>query len=176
MNTEFAQCVKKARAGDADAFAELYSTVYKDLYRIALVNLKNQHDASDVVSDTVLDAYSSIKKLKDESAFKAWIIKILTVKIKNKQREYIERNNYRKELDDIEGVEQEKSAEINYNGLEIMEEFAKLGEEERLVLSLSVVSGYKSEEIARMTGISANTVRSKVARAKIKLKQMLTER
>ncbi len=174
---EFSRCVEKARKGDADAFAELYSLVYKDLYRIALINLNNnQHDASDVVSDTVLDAYSSIKKLKDESAFKAWIIKILTVKIKNKQREYIERNNYRKELDDIEGVEQEKSEEINYSGLEIMDEFAKLGEEERLVLSLSVVSGYKSEEIARMTGISANTVRSKVARAKIKLKQMLTER
>ncbi len=173
MNTEFAQCVKKARAGDADAFAELYSTVYKDLYRIALVNLKNQHDASDVVSDTVLDAFSSIKKLKDEKAFKAWIIKILTVKIKNKQREYIKTRDYREEL---ESVEQEKTDEINYGGLELMEEFRRLNEEERLVLSLSVVSGYTSEEIAKVTGLSANTVRSKAARAKIKLKQMLMER
>ncbi|MBQ3161326.1 MAG: sigma-70 family RNA polymerase sigma factor [Oscillospiraceae bacterium] len=173
MNTEFAQCVKKARAGDADAFAELYSTVYKDLYRIALVNLKNQHDASDVVSDTVLEAFSSIKKLKDEKAFKAWIIKILTVKIKNKQKEYIKTRNYREEL---ESVEQEKTDEINYGGLEVMEEFRRLNEEERLVLSLSVVSGYTSEEIAKVTGLSANTVRSKAARAKIKLKQMLMER
>lgn len=173
MNTEFAQCVKKARAGDADAFAELYSSVYKDLYRIALVNLKNQHDASDVVSDTVLEAYSSIKKLKDEKAFKAWIIKILTVKIKNKQKEYIKNRDYREELD---SVEQEKTDEINYGGLEIMEEFRRLNKEERLVLSLSVVSGYTSEEIAKVTGLSANTVRSKVARAKIKLKQMLSER
>jgi len=173
MNTEFAQCVKKARAGDADAFAELYSTVYKDLYRIALVNLKNQHDASDVVSDTVLEAFSSIKKLKDEKAFKAWIIKILTVKIKNKQKEYIKTRNYQEEL---ESVEQEKTDEINYGGLEIMEEFRRLNEEERLVLSLSVVSGYTSEEIAKVTGLSANTVRSKAARAKIKLKQMLMER
>ncbi len=173
MNTEFAQCVKKARAGDADAFAELYSTVYKDLYRIALVNLKNQHDASDVVSDTVLEAFSSIKKLKDEKAFKAWIIKILTVKIKNKQKEYIKTRNYQEEL---ESVEQEKTDEINYGGLEVMEEFRRLNEEERLVLSLSVVSGYTSEEIAKVTGLSANTVRSKAARAKIKLKQMLTER
>lgn len=173
MNTEFAQCVKKARAGDADAFAELYSTVYKDLYRIALVNLKNQHDASDVVSDTVLEAFSSIKKLKDEKAFKAWIIKILTVKIKNKQKEYIKTRDYREEL---ESVEQEKTDEINYGGLEIMEEFRRLNEEERLVLSLSVVSGYTSEEIAKVTGLSANTVRSKAARAKIKLKQMLMER
>lgn len=173
MNTEFAQCVKKARAGDADAFAELYSTVYKDLYRIALVNLKNQHDASDVVSDTVLEAFSSIKKLKDEKAFKAWIIKILTVKIKNKQKEYIKTRDYREEL---ESVEQEKTDEINYGGLELMEEFRRLNEEERLVLSLSVVSGYTSEEIAKVTGLSANTVRSKAARAKIKLKQMLMER
>lgn len=173
MNTEFAQCVKKARAGDADAFAELYSTVYKDLYRIALVNLKNQHDASDVVSDTVLEAFSSIKKLRDEKAFKAWIVKILTVKIKNKQRDYINTRDYREEL---ESVEQEKTDEINYGGLELMEEFRRLNEEERLVLSLSVVSGYTSEEIAKVTGLSANTVRSKAARAKIKLKQMLTER
>lgn len=175
-NTEFSQLVEKARKGDADAFAQLYSLVYKDLYRIALANLNNnQHDASDVVSDTVLDAYSSIKKLKDESAFKAWITKILTAKIKKKQKEYIERNSYRKELEDIESVEQGKSGEIHENGFEIMEEFKKLGEEERLVLSLSIISGYSSDEIARMTGISANTVRSKVARAKIKLKAMLTD-
>lgn len=177
MNTDFAEQVKKARAGDADAFAELYSMVYKELYHIALVNLKNQHDASDVVSDTVLEAYSSIKKLRDEKAFKAWIIKILTVKIKKKQKEYIKKRDYQTDLDDLENcVEQKESAEINYGGLEIMEEFRRLNEEERLILSLSVVSGYTSEEIAKATGLSANTVRSKAARAKIKLRKMLEER
>lgn len=177
MNTDFAERVKKAREGDADAFAELYSLVYKELYRIALVNLKNQHDASDVVSDTVLEAYSSIKKLRDEKAFKAWIIKILTVKIKNKQKEYIKIRDYQTDLDDLENsVEQKTAGEINYGGLEIMEEFRRLNEEERLILSLSVVSGYTSEEIAKATGLSANTVRSKAARAKIKLRQMLEER
>ena len=55
-----------------------------------------------------------------------------------------------------------------------MEDFKRLSKEERLVLSLSVVSGYKSEEIAGMLGTNSNTVRSKVARAKIKLKQLMT--
>ena len=166
-----------ARAGDADAFAQLYSLVYKDLYRIALINLNNnQHDASDVVSDTVLEAYSSIKKLRDEKAFKSWMIKILAAKIKRRQKEYIKINNFSEELDILDSVEQERSEEINYNGLEVMEEFAKLDEEDRLVLSLGVVSGYKSEEIAKMLGMSANTVRSKAARAKIRLKQLLLER
>lgn len=174
---DFEKCVEMARAGDPDSFAQLYALVYKDLYRIALINLNNnQHDASDVVSDTVLEAYSSIKKLRDEKAFKSWIIKILTAKIKIKQKEYIQKNNFSNELDILDSVEQEKSDEINYNGLEVMEEFAKLDEEDRLVLSLGVVSGYKSEEIAKMLGMSANTVRSKAARAKLKLKQLLTER
>ena len=124
MNTDFSQCVRKARDGDADAFAELYSAVYKELYHIALVNLKNQHDASDAVSDAVLEAYSSIGKLRDENAFKAWMIRILTVKIKRKQKEYIKNRDHLTDLDDLENensVEQEKAGEINYGGLEIME-------------------------------------------------------
>ncbi|MCI7768208.1 MAG: sigma-70 family RNA polymerase sigma factor [Oscillospiraceae bacterium] len=175
MSLDFTASVRRAQAGDAAAFAELYSLVYKDLYRIALLNLNNQHDASDVVSDTVLEAYSSITKLRDEKAFKAWITKILTVKIKNKRREYSQINNFREELEDLdESKETAANTEIDVDGLNVMEGFRKLSSEERMVLSLSVVSGYKSEEIAKMFGTNANTVRSKVARAKSKLKQLIT--
>ena len=175
MSLDFTASVRRAQAGDAAAFAELYSLVYKDLYRIALLNLNNQYDASDVVSDTVLEAYSSIGKLKDEKAFKAWITKILTVKIKNKRKEYSQINNFREELDDLESSDKDVgSTEINVDGLNVMDGFRQLNSEERMVLSLSIVSGYKSEEIAKMFGTNANTVRSKVARAKSKLKQLIT--
>lgn len=169
MNLNFSDCVKRARNGDSDAFANLYSLVYKDLYHIALCNLKNQHDACDVVSDAVLDAFTSIKNLRDEKAFKAWIVKILTVKIKNKQREYIKNNN----TQDIDDVEQEITSDENYNGLEILEEIANLDENERLVLSLSIVGGYTSDEIAKMCETNPSTIRSKLSRAKIKLKERL---
>ena len=173
MSLDFTASVRRAQAGDPKAFAELYSLVYKDLYRIALLN--NQHDASDVVSDTVLEAYSSITKLRDEKAFKAWITKILTVKIKNKRREYSQINNFREELDDLDEKNiSDTAAEINIDSMNVMEGFRQLSAEERMVLSLSVVSGYKSEEIAGMFGTNANTVRSKVARAKSKLKQLIT--
>ena len=174
MSLDFTASVRRAQAGDAAAFAELYSLVYKDLYRIALLNLNNQHDASDVVSDTVLEAYSSIANLRDEKAFKAWITKILTVKIKNKRREYSQINNFREELDDLGEEAKDTAAEIDIDGMNVMEGFKQLSAEERMVLSLSVVSGYKSEEIAKMFGTNANTVRSKVARAKAKLKQLIT--
>ena len=176
MNNNFAELVKKSRDGDADAFAQLYSLVYKDLYRVALFNLNNEHDASDAVSETVLDAFSSIKNLRNEDAFKGWIMKILTAKIKNKQKDYIQTRSDRLDIDDLGEKEKELSYEMDYSGGELAEDFKKLDEDERLVLSLSVISGYKSEEIARMTGMNANTVRSKAARAKIKLKELIIGR
>lgn len=176
MENNFAELVQKSRNGDADAFAKLYSLVYKDLYRVALFNLNNQHDASDAVSETVLDAFSSIKNLRNEDAFKGWIMKILTAKIKNKQKEYVQIKNDQLSLDDLDDTDTELSYEINYSGGELAEDFKKLDKDERLVLSLSVVSGYKSEEIAKMTGMNANTVRSKAARAKLKLKELITGR
>lgn len=175
MSLDFTASVRRAQAGDAAAFAELYSLVYKDLYRIALLNLNNEHDASDVVSDTVLEAYSSITKLRDEKAFKAWITKILTVKIKNKRKEYKQMNDFRQDVDDLDDLAPETAGkETDFSGLDVTEGFKRLSSEERMVLSLSVVSGYKSEEIAKMFGTNANTVRSKTARAKAKLKQFLS--
>lgn len=175
MSLDFTASVRRAQAGDAGAFAELYSLVYKDLYRIALLNLNNQHDAADVVSDTVLEAYTAVKNLREPKAFKAWIVKILTIKIKNKRKEYIQDNNFRQDIDDLtDSGREELKKEISYEGLEVMDGFAKLEEDERMVLVLSVVSGYSSEETARMLGTNANTVRSKAARAKAKLKKLIT--
>ena len=82
---EFRKDVKLAVSGDKQAFSRLYALVYEELYRTAFYSLRNEHDAADAVSDTVLDAYNSIGKLWSEEAFRSWIFKILSVKIKRKQ-------------------------------------------------------------------------------------------
>ena len=87
MNDFFSD-VKLAQKGSTEAFARLYESVYKDMYHIALYSLRNSHDAADTVSDTVLDAFCSIKKLREPSLFRRWIMKILSAKIKQKQHEY----------------------------------------------------------------------------------------
>ncbi len=87
-NNSFSADVRLARKGDTAAFARLYSLVYKDMYHIALYSLRSSHDAADAVSDTVLDAFRSIGNLRDENAFRGWIMKILSAKIKQKQKEY----------------------------------------------------------------------------------------
>ena len=173
MSLDLTASVQKAQAGDTQAFAELYSLVYKDLYRIALMNLNNEHDASDAVSDAVLEAYTNIRKLRDANAFKAWMMTILTAKIKNKQKEYIRNRDLREDIEDLEDVQPDETTDIKFDGVLLTNAMAELSADERMVLSLNIVSGYTSEEIAGMTGISTNTVRSKAARAKEKLKKLL---
>lgn len=164
---DFSADVKLAKKGDTSAFSRLYETVYKDLYHIALYSLKNSHDAGDVVSDTVLDAFCSIDKLREPEKFRSWIMRILSVKIKRKQKEYF---STAEELDenfpDI--------SDFDYDSVELKEALNRLDSDSRLMLSLSVLGGYTSDEISEMCEIKSGTVRSRLSRIKEKLRLELT--
>lgn len=164
---DFTQNVKFARKGDANAFSKLYEAVYRELYYIALCNLNNPHDAEDAVSDCVTDAFASIKKLRDEDAFKAWIIKILWAKIKRKQREYA--NSAAEISDDIAFYENE------FAYVDIKESLSVLDDEEKFIFSLSLIGGYNSHEIAELIHINPSTVRSKLSRSRLKLQKSFTK-
>lgn len=168
MNNDFTEDVKRARKGDSEAFSRLYSIVYKDLYRIALYSLRNSHDACDVVSDTVLDAFCSIGNLRDEAAFRLWIMRILSAKIKRKQRDYF--------TDTVELTDEtEPVVEFNCEATELKHAMDALEPRSRLVLSMSVLEGYTSGEIADICGIKANTVRSVLMRTKKKLRMLIED-
>ncbi|MDR0946826.1 MAG: sigma-70 family RNA polymerase sigma factor [Ruminococcus sp.] len=176
-NSAIAAYVKKARDGDADAFAVLYGEIYKDLYRIAFLNLNNEADASDAVSDAVVEAFQSLKGLRNPESFKPWFVTILFSKIKKKQREYVRNRHNVTEIDAIDTASEtpdELSHGFSFDTAEVKEAFMQLNPQERNILSLSAVSGFKSEEIAKMLSISANTVRSNAARAKEKLRRILS--
>ena len=163
---DFKNDIKLARNGDTEAFARLYTIVYKQMFHTALYNLRNADDACDVVSETVIDAFTGMKNLKNEDAFKSWIMKILFTKIKQKQKEYI---NAGHELD-----ENVKTEDFDFQNAELNEALNKLDSESKAILSLSVLGGYKSEEISKIFGIKASTVRSRLARIKKQLKIDLT--
>ncbi|MDE5854610.1 MAG: sigma-70 family RNA polymerase sigma factor [Ruminococcus sp.] len=164
---DFSADVKLAINGSSDAFARLYSLVYKDLYHIALYSLRSSHDACDAVSETVLDAFCSISKLKDEKAFRSWIMCILSAKIKHRQREYF------KDITEITD-DNEPDIEFNFNNIELKQAMEQLDPQSRLILSLSVLGGYTSEEISKICDINANTVRSRISRIKKRLKTELS--
>lgn len=180
MKSGFSELVAKAKKGDSGAFAELYSAVYKELYYYALCNLNNSEDAADAVSDAVLDAFSGIKNLRNEEAFKGWMIRILTAKIKRKQAEYINQREYITSLSSDYSQDEDKMLEIpdresKYEGIELLDHIESLTHNEKMCFSLNAIYGYTSDEVSKITGINAATVRSYLSRGKAKLRKMIDE-
>ena len=173
-----AMLVSRAKNGDREAFEELYTLIYKDLYKYAYYMLGNKEDAVDLVSDTVCDAYKGIKGLKENKLFKVWIIKILSNKCKIKRKEYVD-----KYLSfDEEYLYNESNHTVNNNSddlldacerVDIRKALQNVSVEEREIVILSAVYGYNSKEIGQMLNKKSGTIRSKLNRTLEKLKERL---
>ena len=160
------ELVRQAKAGDAHAFATLYSFIYKDLYRFSLCILRNPQDAEDAVSETVLDAFSSIGTLQKPESFKSWMFAILSAKCKRKIRQY---KNADCEL--TENLTSDTHSLSEQTAIRLA--FQSLSPQDRLILSLHLFGGYSSQEIGEQLEMNASTIRSRQSRALQKLKSLL---
>ena len=64
--------IKEAKKGNKEAFEEIIMENIDYFYRIAYAILKNEDDASDAISNTVLKAFTKISQLKNEEFFKTY--------------------------------------------------------------------------------------------------------
>lgn len=177
MNID-AQLVEGAKKGDSDCFSRLYELVQDDLYKYALYALGNAHDAEDAVAETFLEAFRGISKLREPAAFKGWIFKILTIRIKRRISRYVKEKN-QLQIEDFladpslqtDGMDAAVIARTDLlAALEI------LSPQERMILTLSVLHGYTTKQISQMLHSPHGTVSSKLHRSLKKLKAQLEEK
>ena len=169
---EMKELVLLAKKKDSRAFARLYEDLYTDLYRYAYYTLKNPHDAEDVVSDAVADAYYGIRGLRKPESFKSWMFAILSAKCKRKLKSYV---NKTIPLDDSLSGDMWESSDNLDEKQDVRQALLQLSDRERMVLNLSVVAGFSSAEIGKQLHMNHNTVRSVQSRALAKLKELLKE-
>lgn len=155
---------------DTKAFAQMYETVYKDLYRFALCMMRNPHEAEDAVSESVVAAYENIGKLRDAEAFRSWIFTILSNTCKKKWRKAAREGNCPEgeDLSEVPSEEQDIGLAVD-----VRKAFFLLEEEEQTIIGLSVFGGYNSQEIGNALKMNPNTVRSKRSRALQKMECVL---
>lgn len=160
--------VEKAMNGNKEAFSEIIESLKMDLYKIAKVRLKNEDDILDAIQETIVSSYKSIKKLNKPENFKKWIIKILINKCNNIYLQ--KKNNYISFEDVSENLIQEEN---DYNNLEMEDVLNYLTDEEKIIITLYYLEDYKSKEIAWLLDMNENTIKTKISRAKLKLKNKL---
>ena len=165
--------VRKARDGDKDAFVELIHIIEKDLYNIAQIKINNIEDINDVIQETMLKAFKSIKSLNEPKYFKTWITKIL---INECNKFYIKKFKHIALLDKIIKNKDDNELDLVINEIEYKMDYntimKKLNSKEKTVIILYFYNRFSKKEIADILNISINTVKTRLRRAEEKIKEL----
>lgn len=164
--------VQSAKQGDRESFAQIYEHYAPELYKTALFTLGNEDDAQDAVSETFLEAYKGIHNLRDETSLRRWMLTILSARCKRRIATYItERKNA--DIDDMLDLPAPQSSQPDTDRISARQALDTLAPDERQIVVLSAVMGYKTREIAEMLDLPHGTVSSKLYRALRKMRAVL---
>lgn len=166
------ELVLKAKKGDKEAFTELILQLEDDLYKIARTRLNNQEDIFDAIQETMISAYKSIGKLKKAEFFKTWIIKILINKCNDLYKKI-----HIVELDKTVIGKQDINNSINNLEDNLNFEYIMkiLNYNERITMTLYYLEEYTTKEIGELLKTNENTIKTRIRRAKEKIKDNLKE-
>ena len=164
---ELDKYLDRIKNGEEDALKELYELIKNNIYSFALSILRNHEDAVDALQETFINIYHNIDKYESRSKPLAWIYTIT----KNIAYSKIRSNKKTINIEEIEFV-----THHNYDDKLLIETILKsLSDEERKIVILHVVNGFKFHEIARLLDLKLSTTLSKYNRAMKKLKLLLKE-
>ena len=167
--------VKKAKQGDKAAFTELILLLKSDLYKIAKARIRNDEDVYDVIQETMIIAFNSIKKLQKTESFKPWIIKIL-INTSNNFYKKLKKGNIIS-LENIESYNSLNNSE--FDKVETILDFnfilKNFKYEDRIIIILFYVEKFTDKEIGKILKMKENTVKTKRTRIKEKIKDVLKE-
>ena len=178
--------IKAFQAGKKAAFDELVLGHKDKVFNLCYWFVGDYQDANDLAQDVFFKAFKALKNFRFESAFSTWIYRITVNTCKNRLKSFQYRLKKKfVHLDNTEamsnpGVEiadESSSPEIELDKKERMRlikaAINSLPSNKKAVVVLRDIEGLSYEEISSVTGFNLGTVKSKLARARQDLKEML---
>lgn len=152
------------------------TTYGSTVFRFAFTLLRSFHQAEDVYQETFLALHSSQQTFESDEHLKAWLLKVAGNRCRTFYRE---KQRHREDLLDpadfasmpIADGETSSSEAPNVGG--VWDIVDTLNNDQREAIYLFYVEGYSTEEIAKIVGVSNATIRTRLYRARAKIKQHL---
>lgn len=171
--------VARVRSGDQDAFRELVHRHGDRLLNMVLHLVGSREDAEDLVQETLAQAYRAIATYEGRSRFFTWLYRIATNRAISAHR--------KRRLETVQQREavvwdQQPSSDVNDPGTaaaeadeirRVRQAIDRLPADRRAVLVLRDIDGLDYAEIAEVLQMPAGTVRSRLHRARLELKELL---
>jgi len=182
------EVIENCKAGDEKAFAEIVLHCQKKVFNIAYRMLGNLEEAKDLAQEVFISVFESIKDLKEEIKFDAWLTQITLNHCRNRWK-YLKRRQYfsSDSLDDPIETEDGNmpraihdpsgNPETLYEKKMIQDSIQrgllKLKEDQRELIVLRDLQGFSYEELGEYLGLPEGTIKSKLHRARMDLKEVL---
>lgn len=182
-----ATLVAEARAGRPEAFTELVNRYQRHIYRLALNITHNREDAEDVLQESFLKAYSHLDQFQGNSRFYTWLVRIAVnealMKLRKRHADKSVSVDDVVETDDDlmprEIVEWRDTPEQRYAKVELQhilnQAIEGLEPAFRPVFVLRDVEDFSTEETAQLLNLSVPAVKSRLLRARLKLRHRLNK-
>jgi RNA polymerase sigma-70 factor (ECF subfamily) len=168
--------------GDTAAFGGLVRRYQERLYNSVYRLVDNPEDAQDVVQEAFLNAYQSLDSFKGDSLFFTWLYRIAVntaISLKRKQRATVRMDLGRDGEHGIEPLDPSEESRPGHaleqaeQGRRIHEALNRLSPEHRAVLIMKDMEGQKYEAMAEILQVPIGTIRSRLHRARLELRELL---
>ncbi len=188
MTEEDAALVRAFQAGDRAAFDSLVLKHKDNLFTLVYWYLNDYQQANDCTQEIFIKVFKNLKRFRFESAFSTWLYKIAVNTCKNMLKSAAHRWEIR--IVPLESPEGSKGKNPVYeipdaglspaNCLErkerlmlIQEAIGSLPEEQNQVVVLRDIQGLSYDEISEITGMKPGTIKSRLARGRLELRNRL---
>jgi RNA polymerase sigma factor (sigma-70 family) len=170
--------VARARAGDEVAFGELVRTQRRAALRVATVVLGTAEGADDVVQDATERAWRAMDGFRPGLAFRPWLLRIVANGARNERRSRGRRAGLAlrataSSATEATGPTPEDAAVSAAERQRVVDALNRLGPDDRLVIGLRFFEQMSEQEMSVVIGRPAGTVKSRLARAKARLRAEL---
>ena len=181
------ELVRRAQAGDKEAFEELVRRHQHRVFAVAGGILRRREDAEDIAQQVFVKAYFSLKRFDQRAAFSTWLYKITVNECwdllrKKKVRPLLYESDLSEEQAQQFGAAErlESRAQDVSEKLEAQQQVENLlqglDERDRMMLILKEVEGFAIEEIAEILELNANTVKVRLFRARRRIVNQVRKR
>ena len=180
MKYKDTELIERTLEGDQHAFAVLVEKYQEQIHALAWQKIGDFHIAQEITQDTFVTAYQKLATLTHHNRFAGWLYVITSNKCnmwhrkKKPQLQSLEETDAM-ELEEVyytEYTSRQREEAANQNRRTIVRKLlSKLGESERTVVTMHYLAGLTCEEIGRFLGVSPNTVKSRLHRARERLKK-----
>ena len=165
--------VRRAQAGDVDAFGAVYRVHAPAIHALCRRMLGNDEDAREMVQDVFVRAWERLASFRGESALRTWLhrlgVNLILERLRATRRDAL---RFADDPGDLPAAGWTLDRRLDAE-MDLAAALDRLPTGSRMVLVLHDIEGYSHEEIAAMTGIAPGTSRAQLWRARRHLSRML---